>query len=292
MIPELAFFAYRLFGQPLKGWRFKGLEESLKKAGIPLPGVVYFSFVLLLCLVVFFGGWLNGFVAFFSLTRSLSFSALFSLSVGFLAALVCFASLYAYPSVRAGKRRREIEANLPYAISMLSVLSAAGVPADRAFRLLALLEKSGQIGLAGEAMVINRDLTLLGGDLISVLREASERKVSPQLSTILQGLISTIQSGGELTPYLREEGKSLMRLHRSIMRELLDFMTIVAEIFMAIMVAFPLILIVMLIIMSSLGGGVGAVAPENMVPLVVYGLVPTAGIFLLILIDLVTPRLM
>jgi len=292
LIPELAFFAYRLFGRRLRGWQFKGLDERLRRAGLLMPGEVYFSFVLLICLVVFFGGWLNGFVAFFGLTRSPTFSALLSLPVGVLAAVVCLAFLYFYPSVRAGKRRREIEANLPYAVSMLSILSAAGVPVDRAFGLLAMLERSGQIGLAGEAMVINRDLLLLGGDLISVIKEASERKVSPHLSSLLQGMVSTIQSGGGLTTYLQEEWRSLMRLHRSLMKELLDFMTIVAEIFMAVMVAFPLILIVMLIIMASIGGAVGAAAPESIVPLVVYGLVPAAGIFLLILVDLVTPRVM
>ena len=83
-----------------------------------------------------------------------------------------------------------------------------------------------------------------------------------------------------------------MRMHRSIMREHLDFMVMVAEIFTALMVAFPLLLIVMLTIMSSIGGGIGATSPENIVPLVIYGLVPAVGIFILILIDLIAPRLM
>ena len=290
MIPELAFFSYRLFGQRLKLPRPRGLEENLKKAALLLPPEVYLSFALLICLIVFAGGVLNCFVALYTLSQSLTFSIPISLILGASSAAVSFASLYFYPSVRAGRRRREIEANLPYVISTLSILSAAGVPADRAFRLLAALEKGGRVGLGGEALLIYRDLTLLGGDLVSVLKEAAERKVSTHLSTLLEGIVATIRSGGDLTTYLQEEGRSLMRLHRSIMKELLDFMVIIAEIFMALMVAFPLILIVMLAVMASIGGGVGVASPANIVPLVIYGLVPAAGILLLLLIDLATPR--
>lgn len=292
MIPELAFFSYRLFGQRLKLPSPKTLEENLKKAALLMPAEVYLSFVLLISLIVFAGGFLNGFIALYTLSHSLTFSIPLSLLIGVSSAGVGFASLYFYPSVRAGRRRREIEANLPYVISTLSILSAAGVPADRAFRLLASLEKGGQIRLGGEAALIYRDLTLLGGDLISVLKEAAERKVSTHLSTLLEGIVATIRSGGDLTTYLQEEGRSFMRLQRSILREFLDFMVIIAEIFIALLVAFPLILIVMLVVMSSLGGGVGAADPATIVPLVIYGLVPAAGILLLILLDLATPKVM
>jgi flagellar protein FlaJ len=292
LIPELAFFSYRLFGQRLKLPSPKRLEENLKKAALLMPADVYLSFVLLISLIVFAGGFLNGFIALYTLSHSLTLSIPLSLLIGVSSAGVGFASLYFYPSVRAGRRRREIEANLPYVISTLSILSAAGVPADRAFRLLASLEKGGQIRLGGEAALIYRDLTLLGGDLISVLKEAAERKVSTNLSTLLEGIVATIRSGGDLTTYLQEEGRSFMRLQRSILRELLDFMVIIAEIFIALLVAFPLILIVMLVVMSSLGGGVGAAGPATIVPLVIYGLVPAAGILLLILLDLATPKVM
>jgi len=292
LIPELAFFSYRLFGQHLKLPSPKRLEEHLKKAALLLPADVYLSFMLLISLIVFAGGFLNGFVALYSLSHSLTFSIPLSLLIGVSSAAVSFASLYFYPSVRAGRRRREIDANLPYVISTLSILSAAGVPADRAFRLLAALERGGQIGLGGEALLIYRDLTLLGGDLISVLKEAAERKVSTHLSTLLEGIVATIRSGGDLTTYLQEEGRSIMRLHRSIMRELLDFMVIIAEIFTALAVAFPLILMVMIVVMASLGGDVGAASPATIVPLLVYALIPAIGILLLILLDLVTPRVM
>lgn len=292
MIPELAFFSYKLFGQRLKLPRPKGLEENLKKAAMPMPADVYLSFVLLTCFIVFIGSMLNSFAALYASFRSVTPTLPLAILVGLSSTAVSSVALYFYPSYKAGKRRREIDANLPHVIGILSIVSAAGVPFDRAFRLLATLEKSRQIGLAGEAATIYKDLKLLGGDLISTLKEAAERKVSIHLSSVLEGILSTVRSGGDLTLYLQEEGRSILRLHRSIMKELLDFMVMVAEIFIALMVAFPLILIIMLTIMASIGGGVGLASPENMVPLIIYGIMPAAGIFILILIDLVTPRLM
>ncbi|MBI4258212.1 MAG: hypothetical protein HY619_04580 [Thaumarchaeota archaeon] len=75
------------------------------------------------------------------------------------------------------------------------------------------------------------------------------------------------------------------------MKEFLDTMTMISEMYMALMVAFPLIMIVMLVVMSSIGGGsIGGSSPETLVPLIIYGMIPGAGLAVLLMIDAMTPR--
>lgn len=294
MIPELAFFSYRLFGKRLKGYskRLTNLDLRLKRSGLLLPVEAYFSFMVLVSSIIFLGAWLNSFVLFFVLTRAFIPSLGFSLLFGLVSAIFGFAALYIYPGIKAGKRRRAVEESLPYALSFMAILSSAGVPPSRIFRSLATLEQEGEAGLGGEARTIFRDLEVLGEDIVTELKEVAQRKVSPIFSGVLEGMISTIESGGDLTAYLQEESRSLMRMRRSIMKEFLDTMVMISEMFMGLLVAFPLILIVMLVVMSAIGGGaIAGVGPESLVPLIIYGMVPAAGIVVLLLIDSITPRL-
>jgi flagellar protein FlaJ len=292
LIPEIAFFAHRLFGSKLKrtASRFGGLEASLNKSDLALPVEIYFSFMMLICGIVFLAAALNGFVILFVILKSSFLAAALTLPVGLLIAMIAFVFLYRYPGLTASKKRRAVEESLPYAVTFMSILSSAGVPPDRLFRTLATLEQKKQIGMGGEAKLIFRNMEALGEDMVSVLKSISARKISAYLSSLMEGMVSTINSGGALTGYLEEEGKSLMRLRRSILKEFIDTMTLISEMFMALMVAFPLILIVMFVVMSSIGGGVGGISPDTIVPIIIYGLVPAVGLVVLLMIDSITPR--
>jgi flagellar protein FlaJ len=233
----------------------------------------------------------NGFLIFFTLTGSLLYSAVMGVGIGLLGTTVVFGILYAYPSFLGSKKTRSIEESLPYTLSFMSVLATAGVPPRRIFANLATLEQEGKVGLGGEAMTMYRDMEFMGDDTITVLRRVADRRYSPLFSEALEGIISTIRSGGDFARFLQEEAKSLMRLRRSIMKEFLDSLVMISELYISLMVAFPLILIVMLVVMSSIAGGnVGSISPDLLVPLIIYVMIPGAGTVLLLMLDSVSKK--
>ncbi len=269
----------------------KGLESTLERAGLLIPAEAYVSLMILLSLIIMSAAALNAFILTSVFTGNTVFSIVMGLIVGFVAVLMVFALLYLYPSTVAAKKKRAIEEGLPFTLSFMSILSSAGVSPRRMFKTIAFLEQERQSGLGGEGHLIYRDMEILGEDMVSVLRESARRKVSPLFSGVLEGLISTIKSGGTLAGYLTEEARSLMRLRRSIMKELIDTLVIISEIYMAALVAFPLIMIVMLVVMSSIGGGdIGGSSPNTIVPLIIYLLVPGAGLGLLLMLDTTSSR--
>lgn len=250
-----------------------------------VPADAYVSFMLFMGGVVGSIVALNGFMLAYIVTHDLAFSAIVAVPTFFIAALFAFAFTYLYPSIASGKKKKGVEEGLPFTVSFMSILSSSGIPPKRVMRSLAELEKD-DIGLGGESTLMYRDMEVMGEDLISVLKNEAKKEISPILTGILDGYVSTIRSGGDLGQYFKEEARGLMRMRTSILKAFVDVLAMVAEMYMGLMVAFPLILIVMLVVMSSIGGGtIGGTGPETIVPIVVYGLVPGAGAVVLLLLD-------
>ena len=254
-----------------------------------VPADAYLSFMIFVSGLVGIVAGLNaGFIA-YAVTQNGTYSAVVALPVFIVAAAVAIGVTYNYPSVEAGKKKRSIEEGLPYTISFMGILASSGVPAVRVMRSLALLEKAN-VGLGGEATVMYRDMEVLGENLVTALDNEAKKNISPLLTGVLEGFVSTVRSGGDLGAFLRGEATGLMRLRRAILKEFIDVLVLVSEVYMSLMVLFPLILIVMLVVMSSIGGGsLGGLTPEDIVPLVVYALVPGSGVVLIIMLDSLSP---
>lgn len=290
MITQFSTFSRRIFGSV--GSRltktFPEVSDVIDRAGLGIPPDAYLSGMLFLSILVFF--------------ISLGVGLPLSLRIGGVAILIAviaaivssgiaFIAAYRYPNMVMGRKRRMIEEALPNVLSYMAILSSAGISPKRVFKSLAVMEQEMGIGLAGEGRRMYLEMELLGLDIVTSLRRAAERRISPIFSGVLEGIIRTIETGGDLTSYLRDETRSLMRVRRSIIREFVNTLIMISEMYMAVMVAFPLIFIVMLVIMSAIGGGmVMGMTPETVVPLVTYGMVPAFGVFTLLYLEAVTPR--
>jgi flagellar protein FlaJ len=268
---------------------FPGLQGSLVKAGLYLPADAYVSFMIFVSLLVGLVTAMNAAFVGFAITRVPAFAVVLAVPSFIVSAAVALAISYNYPSILAGKKKRAIEEGLPYTVSFMGILASSGVPATRVMRSLALLEKAN-VGLGGESSVMYRDMELLGENLVSTLENEAKKNISPLLTGVLEGFVSTVRSGGDLAAYFKEQSTGLMRLRRAILKEFVDVLVLVSEVYMSLMVLFPLILIVMLVVMSSIGGGsLGGMTPEEIVPLVVYALVPGAGVVVLMMLDSMSP---
>lgn len=288
MILEFSLFSYRIFGRSVRGLssRLKGLHPRLGKAGLLIPVEAYVSMMVLSTLIIFFVASINIFTIMFIITNELLYSIILGLGSSIAIAIITFGILYMYPALPAEKNKRAVEADLSFSLSFMGILSSSGVSPKRIFQTLAQLEQDRDVGLGGEAQIIFRDIEILGSDMLTALKDAAKRDISPLFSSVLEGIISTIKSGGNLTSYFDDESKSLMRMKRSIMKEFIDTLVMISEMYMSVLVAFPLILIVMLVVLSSIGGGdIGGTSPNTIVPLVIYGLVPGAGLGLLLMLD-------
>jgi len=207
---------------------------------------------------------------------------------GALTGLICGGSIFAlfllYPAYREVSWRTRIDRNLVYLTNYLAMLSSAGATIGDMFLSLAKIDDF--YGVRRSARSVIRDVELLGHDIITALNEESKRSPSGKYTTLLQGLIATVRVGGDLKAYLSTMSREFMGYRRRRLEKIVGNLDLAGELFVTALIAFPVIIVTMLAVMSlfgsQLGGGFSTI--EAMF-ITVYLIVPLMGIGILAFIN-------
>jgi flagellar protein FlaJ len=284
--------AYQLMGSrigrilPL----FKDLNQSLCKSGIKINFKAYvsltiFSTTLATIITVIFIPSLLILIFHVPVLPAL----LFSFGGGLFTLAFSIIGFYVYPIYRADKLRRELEDELPFTTGYMAILASAGVSPEKIFHSLSNMKPPMTISY--EAKNIIRDINLFGLDIISALKEASKRAPSETFRETIEGFISTIHSGGNLAAYLREKSKQFMKLKRISLKKFSDTLSILSEFYISLLLTGPLLLVIMLAVISMLGGGfLGFLSSELLLNLLTYIGIPIGATIFLIILDAISPR--
>ena len=279
--------AYRLLGERLGAIlpHFRDLQMTLLRARIGISFKAYVSLMILTSGIVSVTSSVGITLCLLWLMRIPLFpSLLFGIGGGAFIAVIVFIVFYAYPSYVANSLKRKIEEALPYTVSYMAILASAGVPPDRMFRSLTRLDAA--LGVPVEARSVVRDVDIFGYDIISALENASMRTPSLLFSEILEGFIATSKAGGDVMRYLTSEVRELMRLKRNQIRQFIDTLGMIGELYVSLLVAAPLIFVVILAVMSFLGGGtIAGLSPTILLYLITYILIPMLALMFLLMLD-------
>jgi flagellar protein FlaJ len=285
-------FAYQLVGEkttrmlPL----FRDVDVNLQKSELRIGFRAYVSWAILASLLVSVSTLVLipfslVFIAHFSLASSL----LFGVGGALFAGAFTVIGFYAYPIFRADSLKNEVEGELPFTTSYMAILAGAGVSPDHIFISLTNPRVSPKVSV--EARTIVRDMELFGFDVVSALENASKRTPSERFKEMLEGFIGTIHSGGNLSAYLTSRSRQYMELKRISLRKFSDTLSILAEFYVTLLVAGPLIFVVLLAVMGMLGGGgSGLMDPRLLLDLLTYLGIPLGSLAFLILLDIISPR--
>jgi len=193
---------------------------------------------------------------------------------------------FSYPSYVANNKGREIERNLVYTSNYMAIMANAGATVEQIFESLATF---GEIyGIRHVARNIIRDVELLGRDVISVLDDISKNSPSQEFTDLVQGFIATIRTGGSLGSYLSIMAEEFIENRRRMLAKLIDQLNLAGEIYVSALVALPIIMITMFSIMGFIGGEVmGGLSSAQLMPLLIYVIIPFMGVGVLLYIDAV-----
>lgn len=250
--------AYRLLGKrAVKGVeRNPRLKLSLQRAHIyRRPDVYLASTMLTSAIVVVFTAIpvILLLVAAGSGTQYLpSRMMVFIVPVPLLAGIMLYLLSLVLPELRAINRARDLNAKLPYALNFVTTMASAGATPEAIFATLGKQPIYGAV--AHEAAWITRDVQLLGIDIITALSRGVERSSSEKWQDLLQGAITSLTSGGDLRTYFANKAEQFIYENRQEQKRFLDGLGVLAESFVTVVVAAPLFLIVILSVMTTLGG--------------------------------------
>lgn len=232
----------------MQGRDFSNLERTLNSAHMRLRVDEHIAFVWFLTIVSAVGAGVGAAVLIgLSTAPGLDFFGQIGpmlLAVPLLVYLITMR----LPTSRSKGRGKNIDRRLAYAMSFMSTLSAANVNVDVIFTELAKQPIYGEI--QAEAQWIVRDIELLGKDVLTAIRDASARSPSQKLQDVLQGVVTTTLSGGQLKPYFILKADQLAKGMKLEQRKTLETLGLLAESFVTVVVAAPLFLIVMMSLLT------------------------------------------
>lgn len=275
--------------------KFGSIKKNLAKASIKSGFLIYVGLVMFASVVTAIAtfGLTFVFLALFDITTLFDIiilnRAFFSIFMGVGAGFIAFGIGYLYPVLVAYSRGSKIDANLPHIAHFMAVLASSGMTPESVFRSLARVGKEFSVSKEVEGLI--GEIELLGANLHSSLKRVSEVSPSRKFGTMLNGIVTTSHMGGDLADYLNQEAKKFKEERVGKIKRFLENLGVIAESYVAFMVVAPLMLIIMLSVMSFIGGGVtiGSLSPADLLNLLTFVLIPTGVGFLIFMVDSITP---
>jgi len=263
---------------------FDPLRPHLKGARIKVLIKIWVSVIFL-----------SSFVAYFaSLAAVLIFGMFFDIFyliywimlifIPILASAFTFLSLYVYPMQRAKSRAKSIENNLPFAITHMSAIASSGIPPEFMFSLIAGFKE-----ISEEANMIVKNIRTFGSSSVAAMKNIATQTPSRQLKEILIGISSTIETGGNLSAYLKEMSDKALFDYKIKREKYIKTLSTYADIYTALLVAAPLFLLSTMAIMSIIGGDIMGLSTSQIVTLMTWLLLPFMNITFLAFIHITYP---
>ena len=296
-----SYFTYALLGRRIQKILplFNSLKQILSLAGMKIGYKAYVSSMVFASLV---GGAVSFFVWFFLFSFGLGsalglggFSVISilgtliaSIAFAILTGLVILGVFYMLPFMKVGSRRQHLDQFLPFTSSYMTVLASAGVTPERILRSTA--EKDPKFMLSDEVANVVGRIDLLGYDVLNALNAEVDRSPSTNYQDLLRGFAGVIRTGGDMKKFFQGITDHLFQKRALQVQSFLDSLGIIAETYVLMLIAFPLMLVVMLSIMASIGGSLGGVDVFSFMYLMAFILIPICGVMFLFILDTMQPK--
>jgi flagellar protein FlaJ len=247
--------AYRVFEEQAGklSARLKAFRDFYSKSLIPLHfnaylSVIFFSSILVFTIMLILGVVIHYLILHYPLTTSILLGFLISLIAAGLTVWV----LIANPVYRVSSLNRRLESILPHVAGYMAGLASAGLSMERI--LTRTVELQPEPTLTHIVRLIVRDIRVFGHDIVTALRNAIAKSPSKTLASVFSGAVSTIVVSGDLRSYFLYTCEKLIARKRDQLKRVIDSLAYLAEMYIALVVIGPIIFVVILIIISMLGG--------------------------------------
>lgn len=281
-----------------KGY-FNKLNRDLRKISSPFVtgtyvSMIFFTVFLTFIVSIFLFIFLLFFkisilVPFFSIVEeNISIRAVKVLWIIFAFPIISGFLFYLYPYTEGKNIGSKINQELPFVVIHMSAISSSGLEPLNIFNILL---KSGEYKYTSiEIRKIINLVNFHGKDLVTALKLTSKSSPSSKLRELLDGLATSITSGGDLYQFLDKHADSLLFDYKLERERYTKASETFMDIYISIVIAAPMILLMLFVIMGStglLGGFLGL--SVNAVSLLIILAIAMLNIGFLIFLKLKQP---
>jgi len=259
---------------------FQDLNGDLRKSNNTLLLTTYISMMLFAALISLIVGILLSVLFIIQNSVGIGIAVLFL-------PVVTFFALYFYPSSKVSSLRIAVDDELPFAIIHMSAISGSGVTPSQIFEIIA--KSSDYPSVGSEMRKIVNQINLYGYSLVNSLRNIAKTTASSRLSELLNGIATTLASGGNLKDYLEKNAVDTLNDYKLRRRRYITISETYADIYTGLLIAAPLIFMLILVLVNVLGGEIGGLSPQTMAVLGIGALV-VINIGFLVFLEISQPK--
>ena len=247
---------------------FQELSYSLKVSGIKILSKTYISIMIFLtiCSSMFFFllalAFLKDFIL-FRIAKALMLSLVLAIST--------FFAVYYYPLITANSIKGKIKNDLPFVIIHMAAVAGSGAQPISMFNLI--LSSEEYQGIKGEIKKIVNYVNLFGYDLSTALKAVASATPSKEFKELLNGIVTTIETGGSLKEYLDAKAEDALTTYRLDRKKYVETVATYSDVYTGLLIAAPLLFFVTLAIIQGIGGAIGGISANT---------IATVGTFLVI----------
>lgn len=222
---------------------FENFQLELDKAEIGESSQEYVSGISLVSLLVG--------IIITALTLAIYFVNLHNVSLFLLIPLSVSIAVglgYEIPLAESSVRRKKIDQNLGASFAFISAMSSADVPINLIILKLSKMKEFGEV--RREALKIASLTELLGVDIFTAMKRVARVSPSVEWQRFLQGAVATSTAGARLSPYFIKKAADFQDTLRLSLKKNAESVSVFAEMYVTVGVAFPLFLIIILAVMA------------------------------------------
>lgn len=147
------------------------------------------------------------------------------------------------------KQKKKIERELPYFITIVTLLATSGLGPYFIFRKLKEINLLPTIKIESEKIL--KRIDILGLDPLTAMNQAKDKPSSKALGEFLSGYVSSIQSGGNVLNYLKSKMTTAYENHENAQKQSIEKISGVVHGWLSMQI----VILALFIMISAIGSG-------------------------------------
>ncbi|MDD5254058.1 MAG: type II secretion system F family protein [Candidatus Nanoarchaeia archaeon] len=202
---------------------------------------------------------------------------------------ITFLVIYFYPSTIVNQRRRAIKNDLPFVILHMSAIAGSGAHPIAMFNLILGTEEYP--GVKGEIKKVVNYVNLFGYDLTAAMRAVALTTPSRDFKELLDGMITTIETGGNLKEFLKAKSQDTMNTYKLERKKYVESLAAYSDVYTGMLIAAPLLFFTVLAIIQGVGGGsIAGVSVKTLAIIGTFVAIPLLNLGFIVFLNMSRPE--
>jgi archaellum biogenesis protein FlaJ (TadC family) len=188
-----------------------------------------------------------------------------------------------YPHYKFTVEKKQVDEGLLYTISYMAILSKCGFSIDRIFSRAADIEQNKSIQKLINSYLT--DIKIKGYDIEQALRNIILRSPSTKFSELISSILNANWTSGDLNEVLTYHFYNLENSLKDETENMINSLTVLSEVYVAMMVIAPIMLIIMFTLISVLNNGLNQSSTITILNSITFIFLPFVGTGFLVMLD-------